>query len=167
MPVLKPLSRESIPRALEKAERYRLLNEPVDAESICEDILRVDPENQHALATFLLACTDQFGEELAHHTERAQEALQRLRDDYARAYYEGIVYERRAKAQLHRGNPGSGYVAYESLQRAMECYAKAESLRPKGNDDSVLRWNACARILEAHEELRPAPAEERSEMLLE
>jgi hypothetical protein len=167
MPELKPLSRESIPRALEKAERYRLLNEPVDAESICEDILSVDPENQQALVAFLLACTDQFGEELADHTSRAERALSRLRDAYARSYYEGIVFERRAKAQLRRGNPGSGYVAYESLLRAMGCYEKAESLRPKGNDDALLRWNACARILEAHKELRPAPAEERSEMLLE
>jgi hypothetical protein len=167
MPELKPLSRESIPRALEKAERYRLLNEPVDAESICQDVLRVDPDNQQAVVSFLLACTDQFGEELADHTNRAQEALSRLRDAYARAYYEGIVFERRAKAQLKRGNPGSGYVAFESLQHAMSSYERAETLRPKGNDDALLRWNACARILEAHPELRPAPVEDRSEMLLE
>jgi hypothetical protein len=32
---LKPISIASIPRALEKAERYRLLNEPEQAESIC------------------------------------------------------------------------------------------------------------------------------------
>src|SRR6266496_5947017 len=32
---LKPISRAAIPRALERAERYRLLSEPEQAESIC------------------------------------------------------------------------------------------------------------------------------------
>jgi len=39
---LKRLTKEAVPRALEKAERYRLLNEPTEAESICQDILRVE-----------------------------------------------------------------------------------------------------------------------------
>lgn len=47
---LKPLSKKAIPRAIEKADRYRLLNEPSDAESICLDVLAVDPENQRARA---------------------------------------------------------------------------------------------------------------------
>ena len=38
-----------MPAALEKALRYRLLNEPVEAESICRDVLEVDPDNQAAL----------------------------------------------------------------------------------------------------------------------
>ena len=41
---LKPLSREAIPAALEKAMRYRLLNEPGAAESICHDVLRTDDQ---------------------------------------------------------------------------------------------------------------------------
>ena len=51
---LKPLTADAIPRSLEKAERYRLLNEPGEAESICEDILRLDPDNQQALIALLL-----------------------------------------------------------------------------------------------------------------
>jgi len=43
---LKTLSPESVPRALAKAERYRLLNEPVEAESICLDVLAVDPQSR-------------------------------------------------------------------------------------------------------------------------
>ena len=40
---LKPLSQKPLPAALAKAERYRLLNEPSEAESICQDILAVEP----------------------------------------------------------------------------------------------------------------------------
>lgn len=166
MPELKPLSRESIARALEKAERYRLLNEPVDAESICLDILSVDPTNQQALVTLLLARTDQFGDELGDDAGTAEEVLRRLRDEHARAYYEGIIFERKAKAQLKRGTPGSGFAAFQSFQRAMSCYERAEAIRPPGNDDALLRWNACARILKRHPALGPAP-EERVELPLE
>ena len=57
MSELKKLSKEAIPAALEKAERYRLLNEPGEAESICLDILAIDPENQRAIIMLLLALT--------------------------------------------------------------------------------------------------------------
>jgi hypothetical protein len=166
MPELKPLSRESIPRALEKAERYRLLNEPVDAESICQDVLAVDPSNQQALVMLVLARTDQFGDELGDDVGRAEEPLAGLLDAYARAYYEGIIFERRGKAQLKRGTPGSGYVAYQSLQRAMRCYEQAEAVRPSGNDDALLRWNACSRILKRHPGLAQTP-DEKVELPLE
>ena len=58
---LKRLSADAIPAALEKALRYRLLNDPAEAESICHDVLRIDPENQQALVNLLLALTDRFG----------------------------------------------------------------------------------------------------------
>ena len=57
---VKRLHAGAIPGALEKAEHYRLLNEAREAESICLDILDIDPENQKALVTMLLALTDQF-----------------------------------------------------------------------------------------------------------
>ncbi len=160
MPELKPLSRQAISRALEKAERYRLLAEPVEAESICLDVLATDPGNQRALVMLLLALTDQFEEGAPRVATRAQEVLKELRDDYERAYYSGIVCERRAKAQLKRGGPGSGYTAYESFREAMTLYEKAEKIRPAGNDDAVLRWNTCTRILERHHDLMAAPVEE-------
>jgi hypothetical protein len=154
---LKPLTKEAIGRALEKAERYRLLNEPAEAESICLDVLRLDAENQQALVMLLLALTDQFDETAVDAVSQAKEVALRLRDEYARAYYSGIICERRAKARLRQGGPASGYVAYDFLQEAMGLFEKAEKVRPAGNDDALLRWNACARLLERNPHLTPAP----------
>jgi hypothetical protein len=156
---LKPLSREAVGRAMEKAERYRLLNEPAEAESICLDVLALEPEHPQALVVLLLALTDQFDDRLAGTVQRAREVLPRLREGYERAYYAGIVSERRAKAQMRAGTLGSRHAAHDSLREAMEWYEKAEALRPAGNDDAVLRWNACARILMAHPHLQPAREE--------
>ncbi|HEY7685110.1 MAG TPA: hypothetical protein VH833_03275, partial [Gemmatimonadales bacterium] len=83
---LKRITRDGIPRALEKAERYRLLNEPGDAESICLDILEVEPDNQRALVALLLARTDQFPSAHGPHIASAREVLPRLVSDYERAY---------------------------------------------------------------------------------
>ena len=162
----KPLSPEAIPRALERAERYRFLNEPAEAESICRDVLRVEPRNQRALVTLLLALTDAFDEGMADAVSQAQAVLAQLEGAYEQAYYAGIISERRAKARLKQGGPGSGYVAFELLREAMGCYERAEAVRPAGNDDALLRWNACARILERSPQLTPAP-EDRSEQPLE
>ena len=144
---LKPLSRDAIPSAIEKAMRYRLLNEPAEAESICLDILRTDPNNQQALVILVLALTDRFGKGYNVGDSQAQEIASRLRDDYERAYYTGIISERRAKAYLHQNSGGSSFNAYEKLTDAMRWYEKAESLRPPGNDDALLRWNTCARLI--------------------
>ena len=143
----KTLSREAIPAALDKAMRYRLLNEPGETESIAHDVLRTAPDNQQAVVILLLALTDRFSKGYAVGVTQARELLPRLRDPYEQAYYAGIICERRAKAQLHRGGPGCGFGAYEFLREAMAWYEKAEALRPPGNDDALLRWNACARII--------------------
>jgi tetratricopeptide (TPR) repeat protein len=163
---LKPLSREAIPAALEKAHRYRLLNEPLEAESICRDILEIDPENQAAMVILLLALTDQFEERPNPCLEQAREVLSRIRDEYSRTYHAGIVCERRAKTQLKRGGSHAGHIAYDWFKEAMEHYEEAAAIRPPGNDDAILRWNTCARILMAHRELIPAP-EETSRQWLE
>jgi tetratricopeptide (TPR) repeat protein len=163
---LKPLTKEAIPKALEKAERYRLLNEPAQAESICLDVLQIDPEQQQALVMLLLALTDQFDQDGSEAITQAREALARLHDDYERLYYAGIICERRARAKLHRGGRGSEFMAYERLREAMAWYEEAEAIRPSGNDDALLRWNTCARLLARNANLRPAP-DERSEPPLE
>jgi hypothetical protein len=154
---LKPLSREAIPAALEKAERYRLLNEPGEAESICLDVLGADPENQSAVITLLLAVTDRFGKGYGVSDTQTKELLSRVKGDYERAYYTGIVVERRAKAKLAQGTPGSRHYAYDGFREAMGWFEKAEALRPPGNDDALLRWNTCARIIEKN---RLVPREE-------
>ncbi len=160
---LKVLSAAAIPAALDRAERYRLLNEPTQAESICLDILDVDRESQPALILLLLSLTDQFSENF-HSIQRALEVLPRLADEYHRAYYQGIIYERQARAQLNRSVPGGGSTAYHFFRQAMECYETAEEIRPRGNDEALLRWNTCARtIMSAN--LEPAPADDSIVML--
>jgi tetratricopeptide (TPR) repeat protein len=144
---LKRLSEDAIPAALEKALRYRLLNEPHEAESICQDVLNVDPKNQEALVVLLLALTDTFSEGHAVGARQTQEVLTRLEDPYERAYYAGIICERQAKARLLQGHPGASHDAYEFLSEAMEWFEKAETLRPPNNDDALLRWNTCARMI--------------------
>lgn len=157
---LKPLSPKGIPSALAKGERYRLLNEPEQAESIYLDVLEIDPDNQAAVVGLLLALTDQFDHGSPASVNQAREVLPRLRDDYGRAYYAGLICERRARAQLRQGRPGSGSMAYESFREAMSWYEQAEAIRPSGNDDALLRWNACARLVLRHPHLEPRPDEQ-------
>ena len=154
---LKPLSVAAIPAALEKAHRYRLLNEPWQAESICEDVLRIEPRNQTALVTLLLAITDQFGAHIA--PAHARQVLSAMDGEYERAYYAGIIAERSARARIRQGLPAGNFKAYEELAEAMRCYERAEALRPPDNDDAVLRWNTCARTLANNHDLRPQPEE--------
>jgi tetratricopeptide (TPR) repeat protein len=159
---LKTLSLEAVPRSLAKAERYRLLNEPGEAESICLDALQVDPDNNDARAMLVLALTEQFDDDLATLAGDALKVVKQLPGPYERAYYTGIVWERKAKARLRRGNLGLGPQVYAWLREAMRWFEQAEALRPEGNDDALLRWNCCARVLMRDRRLVPAseaPAE--------
>ena len=161
---LKTLSLEAVPRALAKAERYRLLNEPGEAESICLDVLAIDATNQEAIVMLLLAITEQF-ETHAHSVGEAWKAVERLQNEYERTYYTGIIHERRAKALLKQATPRGGPRAYHWLREAMASYEQAEALRPPNNDDALLRWNACARLIMSDHNLVPM-SEEPSEPLL-
>lgn len=158
---LKPLSPSAVPAALAKAERYRLLNEPTQAASICEDILRVDPQNAAARIGLILALSDELGgSEPGAALARARTLIAELPGEYERAYYSGLLLERRALAQIAHGAAGSGFLAYDGLREAMAWFEKAEALRPPDNDDAILRWNTCARVLMRNPHLRPR-AEER------
>jgi hypothetical protein len=163
---LKKLSKDGIAAAMEKAERYRLLNEPQEAESICLDVLAVDPQHAHARITLILALSDLLGTELARF-DQAMEAVAQLHG-FERAYYEGILCERRGKAHHRSGGPFAGNIAYDWFRRAMDCYeaASASPSRPAGNEDAVLRWNTCARLLMRHAELAPR-VEDAGESFLE
>jgi hypothetical protein len=163
---LKSISSDSLSGALAKAERYRLLNEPEEAESICRDILAVAPANHHALVTLILALTDQIDHD-PHAFRNGIDMIEYLHEPYDRAYYAGIAWERRAKAR-HRGSgQGAHNYAYEWLLKAMELFEEAESLRPPGNDDALLRWNACVRYLSRHVELVQRTEEIPEPILLE
>ena len=120
---LRPLSTAAIPAALAKAERYRLLNESGQAESICQDVLAIDPDNQDALAMMILAITDQFRDEgTARHVGRAERLVPGLQDAYTQAYYGAIINERRARAAL---DAGRATMAYEWLLGALHGFDRA------------------------------------------
>ena len=159
----KPISKDAIPAALVKAERYRLLNEPGEAESICLDVLQIDAANQDALVMLILALTDQFREETSssrNAAARAADLIPQLSDEYDRLYYSGIIRERRAKAGLQRDRYAPAAHASEWLREAMSFFERAETIRPAHNDDAVLRWNACARLLAHLPQAQPDVQEE-------
>src|SRR5207302_10265584 len=122
-----------------------LLNEPQEAESICRDVLQVDPSNHEALVMLLLSITDQFGRG-ALGANDVKQILGELRDEYERAYYAGIIAERWIKAQLEAGAHPS--IAWGWFLEAMDWYQKAQALAPAGNDDAILRWNSCVRLMQ-------------------
>lgn len=161
---LKTLSKSSIPSALQKAERYRLLNEPYEAQSICLDILQVAPDNQEALTMLLLAYTDTFKEEIFPSFNKAVEVLERLGDAHCRIYYRGIINERRAKAHLDKGGPSSAQIAHDWYVKAMADYKQALEYCSPGNEDAALRWNTCARMLNDNPHLKPTEESREVEM---
>jgi hypothetical protein len=163
---LKPISRDSVDGALEKAHRYRLLNEPHEAESICRDILDIDPANRQARVSLILALTDQIQQDSSTFSSSLS-AIGGLESEYDRAYYSGIAWERRAKAVQGTGAQGSGGKVYDWLVKALGLFEEAERLRPTGNDDAILRWNTCVRFLDRHTEIRPATEDVREPILSE
>ncbi len=162
---LERISKQAIPGALAKAERYRLLNEPLMAESICLDILEIDPDNQAAIVTLILALSDQFSHAAPSELAKARDLLRRLTDEYDKAYYAGILAERRATALLEQGGGRRGHVAYELYREAMNWYEQARSLASSDNDDPILRRNTCARLIKKYPHVRPAPDDPAEHML--
>jgi len=162
---VKPISKEAAPAALDRVERYRLLNEPLEAESICLDVLQADPDNQRALTLLLLSLTDQFHTRIGAALPGAMAVVPKLKDEYSRAYYQGVICERKGKALLHRGGPDDLAAAHDAFRDAMQQYEKAEALRPARNDEAILRWNACARALNRHPELKPRVRDTGEHML--
>lgn len=158
---LKSISKQGIPEALAKVERYRLLNEPALAESICLDILAIVPDHQMASISLLLARTDQFQSNLD--AKPAHDALVRIKGDYERSYYAGIIWERLGHARIRQG-PGGAAAAYHALRGAMDHYDKAVQFAPEGNDDAILRWNTCARTIMQNPDIRPLPDEESADL---
>ena len=162
---LERISEEAIPAALEKAERYRLLNEPLQAESICLDVLEIDPENQTALVTLILATSEQFTGANPATLRTARTLVPRLESEYDRAYYAGILAERRATSLVEQGGGQRCQVAYELYREAMSWYEQARMLAPTGVDDPILRWNTCVRLIRKNPHVKPAPEDQAEHML--
>lgn len=144
---LKPISKAGIPEAISKAEVYRYLNEPGEAESICRDILAIEPGNQAATRLLGLALTDQFKGDLSDRESEAEALFRSLTNEYERTYHCGLLYERRAKAQLKAGR--LVHTVLPVFEHAMRYFDEAANIRPPGNDDSILRWNRCVRLLQS------------------
>lgn len=164
---LKTLNPKAAPAAIKKAKRYRMLNEPDEAESICLDILAVVPDHQEALITLFLALTDKFADNGLNPAFRdAREVVSRLDSAYCQSYYTGILFERRAKFHFKQGAPGSGAVAYDWFAKALKAYGEALAGCDPNNQDAVLRWNSCARFINNHQDLKSFGADQ-PEMLLD
>jgi tetratricopeptide (TPR) repeat protein len=148
----KSISPAGISAAIAKAERYRYLNEPEEAESICRDILEIESTHQLAQRILGLAITDQFTGGVKDRFAEASAVFSGLEDQYSRSYYSGILHERHAKAQLRVGRPAPAVAA--ELEEAMRYFERAEQIRPAGNDETILRWNRCLRLLQT----MPQPA---------
>jgi hypothetical protein len=162
---IKPITADGVEAALRKAEHYRVLNEPISAESICIDVLTVVPGNVVATRLQVLAITDQFITGHGVDFKRAEAVASELEDAYTKAYLFGMICERWAKGVLRRTSPGAGEMAYEFLEKAHGWYAKAEAIRPAGNDDAILRWNSCVRLRERNPHVAPRPPEQYEPML--
>ena len=164
---LKRLSTAAIPGALAKAERYRLLKEPEEAQGICEDVLRADASNFDAVRVLILALTDSFPNHDPDNVSRAQDLVARLPSEYERAYYGGLVAERRARTLLKTGGQGGTVPAGDLLREAMVSFERAEAVKPSDNDDALLRWNACARLFERYPELQIVDEERAAPVMVE
>ena len=162
---LKPISHDGIEAAIHKAEHYRLLNQPRLAESICLDVLEVEPKNQKANIILLLSLTDQFGQSHPSAPTHAQMIAESLQDEYSKLYYEGLIHERQGNVALASSVPGSDFDAYEWYTEAMELFEKAAAVnKDSKNDDTSLRWNTCARIIMSAN-LRERPRDEEGPIM--
>jgi len=144
---LKAISRAGIAEAISKVEVYRYLNEPGEAESICRDILAVEPDSQAALRLLGLAITDQFSGGMSDRYAEAENVFRSLKNEYELIYHCGILHERKAKAQLKAGR--LPHTVLPIFEEAMRYFEEAERIRPSNNDDAILRWNRCVRLLQS------------------
>ena len=145
---LKKIRPSAAAAAVGKAEKYRDLNQPFEAESICRDVLDASLEHPGALRTLGLALTDQFEGKGKGRYAEAMAVFARLPDAYERALYSGIACERQGKAQLREGRPLQSSLPL--FEQSLSFFVEAGRLRPEANDDPILRWNSVVRTLRAH-----------------
>ena len=115
---------------------------------------RLERRQPRAIITLVLALTDQFGGTSGVGNGEARALLGRIHDSYERAYYEGMICERWANAALR--DHKSETEVWSWFADALALYERAEKLAQPGNEDAVLRWNACVRVLQAHPSVCPA-----------
>ena len=89
---LKPISKDGITQAISRIQLYRYLNEPEEAESICRDILAVEPDHQMAVRLLAMTISDQFSGDPSDRFSEAEGLLNALTDPYERLYFTGLLY---------------------------------------------------------------------------
>lgn len=96
----------------------------------------------------ILALTDQFPDG-AHPQAavEAEKAAARIQDEYKRLYLSDIIRERRGKAMLAAAVPARHGRRRNGCVKRCRATSVRKPLRPAGNDEAVLRWNTCARLL--------------------
>ena len=119
------------------------------------------------MITLLLALTDQFVSPRGSRVREASELVEHLEDEYDKRYYSGMICERRGVASLAKAGPDSGPIAYDWLRRAMDHYESPDEVGPEGNEEALLRWNTCARVIMRDHHVRPLPEEPAHTMLEE
>ena len=147
--MLKSLSPAAVDGALRLAADSRKGGQAQTCESVCHDVLQAEPRNQEALRLLLLSHADRFDADSSQHEMGARDAQSRLTSAYDRAFYDGYIMHRLAQAAIASGSPSAARIVYDLLTGAMASYEDAERMRPDGNDDAVLLWNACHRLLQS------------------
>ena len=101
------------------------------------DILAVEPENQEALRELIGAIAQQVGSGVGGDVSETARLIGELKSEFDRAYYSGIVQERRAKELLAHGTLGVGPAVYDLLVKAMDHYESAQAVSAPGNDSAI------------------------------
>ena len=141
-----------------------MLNEPGEAESICLDILETDPENQPALITLLLALTDRFSKGYGVSDTQANHCSRGSRANTSAPTTRGFWPSAGPRRNSRRDTPGP-VITPTMIVRSDAAVREGRNVRPPGNDDALLRWNTCARMMAKNK--LAARDEDRTEPVLE
>ncbi len=144
------IHKNTINSALDKAKQYRLLLEPELAVSICLDIFNIDKKHQETIIVYILALSDNLSKQ--KNDTKIFDAIKLLTSEYHKKYYTGIYHERKALS-LMKGNMSASF-AYNLFTKAMDFYKQAIEISADDNDDAILRYNSCIRIIQ-HNRLSP------------
>ena len=140
---VKRISTAGIAEAIAKAELYRSLSEPEEAESICRDILTIEP--QHQLALRLLGLPDRsVHRSWVRSYREAEEIFQQLND---RMNGTTTLGSRTSDARKRSSKPGNCLLTVQALRTGSYLSQRLRN-SPAENDDAILRWNRCVRLLQ-------------------
>ena len=127
-----------------------------ETESICLDILELDPNHRSTLDLLLRCRIELLKKGLPQSVARAQELIPQLDSDFDQAFYSGMIREAQARYLLEKRGRATSGVAYSWFRHAMDDFAAASNL-DAGRVEPKLHWNACLRTLENNPQCVPPP----------